>query len=89
MNLIIALLAGVAIGIAFFGGLWVSVRCAVYSPRRRGMIAACGALRWLLVGVAFFLLSRAGAAAVLAAFGGFWLTRSLLILRMGEVLRGR
>lgn len=89
MNLSIALLAGVAIGLAFFGGLWVSVRCAVQMSRRRGMIVVCAALRWLLAGVSFFLISRAGAAALLAAFGGFWLTRSLLILRMGEVLRGR
>jgi F1F0 ATPase subunit 2 len=89
MNHLIALLAGVAIGLAFFGGLWVSVRCAVQYSRHRGMIAACGALRWLLAGVSFFLISRAGAGAVLAAFGGFWLTRSMLILRMGQVLRGR
>lgn len=89
MNLLIAVLAGVAVGIAFFGLLWVSIRCAVQSPRRRGLIAVAGALRWILAGVAFFVISRAGAAAVLAALGGFWLMRSILILMSGEVLHGR
>ena len=89
MNLLIAVLAGVAIGFAFFGGLWVSVRCAVHCARHRGMIAAGGALRWILAGLAFYIISRAGTPAVLAALGGFWLTRSLLILSLGEVLRGR
>jgi F1F0 ATPase subunit 2 len=89
MNLMMAVLAGAGIGLAFFGGLWVSIRCAVQTPRRRGMIAVSGGLRWILAGVAFFVISRAGTAAVLAAFGGFWLTRSIMILGMGEVLRGR
>jgi F1F0 ATPase subunit 2 len=89
MNLLIAMLAGAGIGLAFFGGLWVSIRCAAQSPCRRGMIAASGALRWISAGIAFFVISRAGTAAVLAALGGFWLTRSILLLRLGEVLRGR
>jgi F1F0 ATPase subunit 2 len=89
MTLLIAALAGAGIGLAFFGGLWVSIRCAVQSPRRRAMIAVSGTLRWILAGLAFFIVSRGGAVAVLAALGGFWLTRSILILGLGEVLRGR
>jgi hypothetical protein len=86
MNLIIAALAGAGIGFAFFGGLWVSIRCTVRRPRRRGMIAVCGALRWVLAVLAFFIVSRAGGASVVAAFGGFWLTRSIMILGLSEVL---
>lgn len=89
MNLTIALLAGVGIGLAFWGGLWVSIRCGLKSSRRPGLILACGAIRWSLAGLTFFLVSRAGTAAVLAAFGGFWLTRSLLILKVAGVLRAR
>jgi F1F0 ATPase subunit 2 len=89
MNLMIAILAGVGIGLTFFGGLWVSIRCAVQSPRRCAMIAISGILRWILAGVAFFVISRAGTTAVLAAFCGFWLVRSIMILGMGEVLRAR
>lgn len=89
MNLLIAGLAGAGIGLAFFGALWVSVHCTAQSPRRRSMILVAGALRWILAGVAFFVISRAGTVAVLAALGGFWLSRSVMILGMGEVLRGR
>jgi hypothetical protein len=89
MNLMIAATAGAGIGLAFFGGLWVSIRCAALNPGRRGMIVVSGVVRWMLAGFAFFIVSRAGAAAALAVLGGFWLVRSILILALGDVLRAR
>jgi len=89
MNLMIAATAGAGIGLAFFGGLWVSIRCTAPHRRRSGMIVVSGVVRWMLAGFSFFIVSRAGAAAALAALGGFWFVRSILILALGEVLRAR
>jgi hypothetical protein len=89
MTLLIAALAGAGIGLAFFGGLWVSIRRAAPRHAARGTIVVIGIVRWMVAGFAFYFVSRAGAGAALAAFGGFWLVRSILILMLGEVLRAK
>ena len=68
-------LAGMALGIAYFAGLWWTVRRAVASQRPAAWFAASFAVRALLAGAVFWLVARYGAAAVLSSLAGFVLAR--------------
>jgi F1F0 ATPase subunit 2 len=70
---------GAGLGLAFFGGLRLTVRAVVRRPQRRILLPLSGLARLLLTGLVFYGLSREGARESLAALGGFWLARWYLV----------
>ncbi len=89
MSLVIALAIGVGLGLACFGGLWLSLRQWMRTPRRTGWLALGQLSRLALCGLVFWALSRQGAGAVLAALAGLWVARWQLIYRLGVARHGR
>jgi F1F0 ATPase subunit 2 len=76
-----ALMTGAGLGLAYFGGLWLTVR--YLSRGRRGvLLAASRCLRLGLVGLTFYGLSRDGVGMVLSGLAGLWLARWCLIRQL-------
>jgi F1F0 ATPase subunit 2 len=88
MTGIMALAAGIGLGFFYFGGLWLSVRRLVQTPRRPALawLGASRAVRFATLGVALSLLARGGAGLLLGALVGLWLARTYLVCRLGGVL---
>jgi F1F0 ATPase subunit 2 len=89
MNWIIEVVVGVVTGLAYFGGLWLTVRRVVSGGRRTGFMLISLVLRTALFGLVFWVVSRQGAGEAMAAFGGFWIARCVLLARLKEGSNGR
>jgi F1F0 ATPase subunit 2 len=76
-----ALTTGFGLGLASFGGLWLTVRQLVCRPRRRIVMGASGLARLFLVGVVLYALGRDSPDKLLAGLVGLWLARSCLLWR--------
>jgi len=74
--------AGAGLGLAYFGGLWLTVRGVVSRPARSALVPYGGAIRLILLGSALVLLCRQGAGALVGALGGIWLSRWFLVRRI-------
>lgn len=85
MTLAAAAILGVGLGVSYFGTLWLGVRGLIRRPERALYFAAGGFARFTLLGLSLALLSRLGADRLLAALGGLWLARTLLLARLGRV----
>jgi len=81
-------LAGVALGIAYFAGLWWTVRRAVSSRRPAAWFAASFAVRAVLAGAVFWVVAGNGAAALLLSLAGFILVRVVATRVAGRHGRG-
>lgn len=86
---IAAIGAGAALGLAHFGGLWLTVRGVVDRPARSALVPYAGAIRLALLGSGLMLLARQGAGAMMAALGGIWLSRWFLLRRIAGGCDGR
>jgi F1F0 ATPase subunit 2 len=89
MTWMVAAGAGAGLGLAYFGGLWLTVRRVVSRRCGAAWIPLSSATRLLLLGLGFLFLSRQGAGAVLAALGGLWLSRAWLLRHVGGLRYGR
>jgi len=89
MNWIVAVSAGAGLGLAYFGGLWLTVAGVVRQPSRAAWVPVTGVARLILLGLGLGILSRQGAGSVLAALLGLWLSRWYLLERLGGVRHGR
>jgi len=76
-----AALAGIALGAAFFGGLWWSVRRGAASPRPALWFGASMLLRTALVLGGFYLVGGAQWQRLAACLLGFYMAR-LAVLRL-------
>lgn len=82
--LILALIAGAALGTFFFGGLWWTISRAVASSRPAVWFMASLLLRTSVVLVGFFVTSRGDWQRLLACLAGFFLAR-LAVTRLTRV----
>jgi F1F0 ATPase subunit 2 len=82
MMWIAAVGAGAGLGLAYFGGLWLTVRGVVNRPSRSALIPYGGVARLVLLAAGLTILGRQGAGMLLAALGGLWLSRWFLIHRL-------
>jgi len=85
MNALGAVAAGIAIGLSSMGGLWLTVRYAVRSPRCRAVLAISHVLRMSIAAAGFYAVSREGPGFLLPALAGFLISRQLLIFGSGAV----
>jgi hypothetical protein len=74
--------AGAGLGLAYFGGLWLSIRGVISRPHRTAFFPFAGVLRLALLGWALMLLGRHGAGPLVGALGGIWLSRCFLLHRI-------
>lgn len=88
MNGTMALMTGVSLGLAYFGGLWWTVSATLQTPRGRAWIAVSRLVRFLLCAVVFYALGRQGLGLLLAAVAGFWIARWHLLRRLGGTAHG-
>jgi F1F0 ATPase subunit 2 len=83
MTWVAALTTGAGVGLAYFFGLWLTVRQVIRGPRRNSLMVWSRMARLALVMLAFYALSRQGPAFLVMGLTGFWLTRGYLICRLG------
>ena len=89
VNLVVAIAVGFGLGLACFGGLWLTVRQLAHMPRRTAWLTLGQTGRLVLCALAFYALSRQGLGPILAALAGFWIARWHLLHRWGVVRHGR
>lgn len=80
--LVLALAAGAALGLVYFGGLWLTVRQLAGSGRPALLFGASLLVRTLLTVLGFYLVMDASLARVLACLLGFIIARQLLVSRL-------
>jgi len=83
-GLLLAGLAGLGLGLVFFGGLWFTVRAAVASSHPARWLAASFLVRAVLVSLGFYLVTGGKIDRVAACLLGFLATRWLLTWRLGR-----
>jgi F1F0 ATPase subunit 2 len=84
MSWLFALAGGIGMGLASFGGLWLTVRQVVRQPRYRIRIMASQAARLALLSLGFYAVGRAGPGAVVCALGGLLIAKWYLVLSLGR-----
>ena len=72
-------MAGGAIGLAYFGALWLAVRRHAES-RDHFVAVALHVGRFALLGGGFWLVAQQGAPSLIAALGGFVIARQIAVL---------
>ncbi len=78
LNMILALIAGVAIGIFFFGGLWITVRNAVNAKTPALWFFGSFILRVCIAMVGFYIISLGNWQHLLVALLGFVIARFMV-----------
>jgi F1F0 ATPase subunit 2 len=71
------------LGLAYFGGLWLTVSRVAGRPALCGWIPLSSLARLGLLGAALAGLGRQDAGSILAALAGIWLSRWYLLRRIG------
>jgi len=79
----LSLLAGVALGTLFFGGLWLTVRATARSRRPVLLVLVSFWVRLAVVVAVFVLLARGHWQWAVAALLGFILARLVLVRLLG------
>jgi F1F0 ATPase subunit 2 len=85
LSLLLAVLAGLALGLWYFGGLWLTVQ-RLPSARHPGVLSLMSLIIRLGLTLAVFYLVMAGRwERLLACLVGFLLMRTVLVRRLGPV----
>lgn len=88
MSWIIAGSAGAGLGLAYFGGLWLTIKSVVRQPRRAVWLPVAGLARLLLLGLGLAILCRQGSSSVVAGLGGLWFSRWYILRRFAGAGHG-
>jgi len=83
MNLFVGLIVGLALGLAYFGGLWLTTRRLSTNQAPAGLAVLRRSGRLALVAGGLVVLSQLGLGPLLAGLAGMWLSRGFLIARLG------
>lgn len=82
VSLMLALLAGLALGLLYFGGLWLTVRRLARTRRPAPLFALSLLLRMALTLAGFYLVMDGSWQRMLACLAGFIAVRQLLVSRL-------
>lgn len=80
--IIAALLIGIALGVFYYWGLWVTTRSLITSQRPAWLLALSFVARAGLVLLAFYLVMDGRWERLLACMAGFLLARTILIRQL-------
>lgn len=80
----LGLLAGLAIGMAFFAGLWLTVRQVAEQGKPRSFLLVSFAIRTILAVGLLALLARQGVLPLLGAVAGFVASRVVVTRLVGR-----
>ncbi len=86
MNAWAALSTGAGMGLAYYGGLWLTLG-RVERPARLSFVASWTA-RFTIVGLSFYMLTAQSIAFGIAALTGLLLARGYLLRNLGGPIRG-
>ncbi|MCM4168074.1 ATP synthase subunit I [Arenibacter sp. H213] len=78
LNLLPALLAGIILGVLFFGGLWYTVRIGLHSKRTTLIFIGSLIIRMAVVVIGFYYVGADSWQKMLACLGGFLIARILI-----------
>lgn len=87
LSLLLALMAGIALGALFFGGLWWTVRKSFSSQQPALWFLGSSLLRTILVLAGFYYIALGRWQRLLAALLGFAMAR-LMVTRLTRALEG-
>lgn len=79
INMLVVFVAGLVLGILFFGGLWLTVKKAVISKRPALWFIGSFFIRVSITLVGFYYLSHGSWKNLLIAVSGFIIARSIII----------
>ena len=83
MNAIGELLIGVALGLFYFGGLWLTLRYGLRAGTPRVILMLSGSVRLIVLALGFAALSLEGIGALLFGLLGFLLARTAMLYWLG------
>jgi F1F0 ATPase subunit 2 len=83
IGIVLALVTGVLLGLAYFGGLWWTVRKGISSPRPALLFLGSLMLRMAVALTGFYLISRGDWRRFAACLVGFILARTLTLRLAG------
>ncbi|HLS29580.1 MAG TPA: ATP synthase subunit I [Flavobacteriaceae bacterium] len=78
LTLLLALLGGIALGVLFFGGLWLTVRKGLTSKRPTLFFMGSLVLRMAIVLVGFYYIGAGNWKNMLVGLGGFLIARIVI-----------
>ncbi|HNU84494.1 MAG: ATP synthase subunit I [Pseudomonadota bacterium] len=87
-TVMLAFLAGIALGGIYFAGLWRTVRSLPDAEKPARRMAASFALRAALALAGFWLVLQGGWEGLVAAMAGFLAMREILLRRLGNTSYG-
>ncbi len=79
LNRILIFIAGMALGVLFFGGLWLTVKAAVSSTKPALLILGSFVVRIAIVLMGFYFIGAGNWQKLLFALFGFVIARFLVI----------
>jgi len=85
LNLILALVAGILLGLIFFGGLWLTIQKGLYSKRPVLWFAGSLLLRTVIALTGFYFIGRSGWQRLLVCLLGFVIARLVVKRFIPEV----
>lgn len=84
-ELILALVAGIVLGIMFFGGLWLTVKKGLQSKNSGLIFIVSLAIRMTIMLVSFYYIVQYGWKNVLACLVGFLIARVIIVRLTGKL----
>ncbi|MFA7441019.1 MAG: ATP synthase subunit I [Sphingomonadaceae bacterium] len=82
VTLLLALVAGVGLGLLYFGGLWLTVRRLATSRRPALLFGTSLVVRLALTVLGFYFVMDGSWPRALACLGGFLIARQILTYRL-------
>lgn len=79
---VLAWLAGVAVGLAYFGSIWWQVHAMVHARRSLPWALGSSFLRIAMLAAGLMLVARGGVLQLLAAALGLWVARAWALRRV-------
>jgi F1F0 ATPase subunit 2 len=84
MFLVLSAMAGLVLGVVFFGGLWWTVNRSMVSPQPALLILGSFMLRSVVALGGFYVALQGGWQSLVACMGGFLVSRALLTRIIGK-----
>lgn len=79
VNLLLAIMAGIVLGIVFFGGLWLTVKNGLESKWSMLIFAGSFLVRMAIILISFYFMVQSGWKIAGAGLAGFLIARVIVV----------